>query len=99
MDIKTQIGEVYSAQDKLRLLTELVTIVTKSNVDQTTPSSSPQCNVGQTTPSSSPQCNVRGVRDSVERLSSLLSSTHWLTAGVEADTVWGLLSPSLLDAR
>ena len=86
MDIKTQIGEVYSAQDKLRLLTELVTIVTKSNVDQTTPSSSPQC-------------NVRGVRDSVERLSSLLSSTLWLTAGVEADTVWGLLSPSLLDAR
>merc|ERR1712032_1732871 len=86
MDIKTQIGEVYSAQDKLRLLTDLVTTVT-------------QCSDDRTTPSSFPECNVRGVRDSVERLSSLLSSTHWLTAGLEADTVWGLLSPSLLDPR
>ena len=112
MDIKTEIGEVYSAQDKLRLLTDLVTTVTQCSYDQTTPSrfpqcsdgrtpssSVPQCSDGRTTPSTIPHCNVRGVRDSVERLSSLLSSTHWLTAGLEADTVWGLLSPSLLDPR
>ena len=99
MDIKTQIGEVYSAQDKLRLLTDLVTTVTQCSDDRTTPSSFPQCSDGRTTPSTFPECNVRGVRDSVERLSFLLSSTHWLTAGLEADTVWGLLSPSLLDPR
>ena len=72
MEIKIRIGEVYSAQDKLKLLTDLVTRL---------------------------EAGTRGVRDTVQRLASLLSSTHWLTAGLEADTVWGLLPPSLLDAR
>ena len=72
MEIKTRMGEVYSAQDKLELLASLVTRL---------------------------ESGTRGVRDTVERLASLLTSTGWLTAGLEADTVWGLLSPSLLDAR
>ena len=60
MEIKTRMGEVYSAQDKLKLLTDLVTRV---------------------------EAGTRGVRDTVQRLGSLLTSTHWLTAGLEADTV------------
>ena len=72
IEIKTRMGEVYSAQDKLKLLTDLVTRL---------------------------EAGSRGVRDTVKRLASLLTSTHWLTAGLEADTVWGLLPPSLLDSR
>ena len=72
MDMKTQIGEVYSAPDKLRLLDDLVTKL---------------------------EAMSRGVRDTLERLTSLLTSTGWLTAGLEAETVWGLLSLSQLDAR
>lgn len=45
------------------------------------------------------ESGTRGVRDTAERLASLLTSSCWLTAGLEADTVWGLLSTSLLDAR
>ena len=72
IEIKTKMGEVFSAQDKLKLLTEVVTRL---------------------------EAGSRGVRDTVQRLASLLTSTHWLTAGLEADTVWGLLLPSFLDAR
>ena len=72
MEIKTRMGEVYSAQDKLKLLTDLVTRL---------------------------EAGSRGVRDTVKLLASLLTSTHWLTAGLEADKVWGLLPPSLLDSR
>ena len=72
MDIRTRMGEVYSAQDKLSLLTSLVTRLEEEGL---------------------------GVRGALARLATLITATSWVTAGLEADTVWGLIAPSLLDAR